>query len=122
MEPKTEQEYQKLLTEVIRKQIVILGPSITLAKARNVQGLTVADDGTVTSLNGNPQLLTQQLIEQFMELSGLIVKKTMEPLLTNYPGLTSSATNNAPKEVIPAPIADEHTDHAAPSQPDNKPT
>src|SRR5471030_1659445 len=91
MQPKSDQEYQKLLTEVIKKQIVILGPAITLAKARNVQGLTISDDGTVTALNGNPQLITQQLVEQFMELSGLIVKKTMEPLLANFPGLAVAA-------------------------------
>lgn len=89
MPPKTDGEYQKLLTEVIKKQIVILGPDITLAKARNVKGLTIADDGTVTQISGNPQELTQQLIEQFMELSGLIVKKTMEPLLASFPGLAA---------------------------------
>jgi hypothetical protein len=92
MQPKTDQDYQKLLTEVIRKQIVILGPAITLAKARNVQGLTVTDDGTVTAISGNPQAITQQLVDQFMELSGLIVKKTMEPLLGNSSLLTSSPT------------------------------
>lgn len=83
--PQTDGDHQKLLTEVIKKQIVILGPDITLAKARNVEGLTVSDDGTVTGLSGDPAVITQKLVEQFMELSGLIVKKTMEPLLANYP-------------------------------------
>jgi hypothetical protein len=105
MQPKTDQEYQKLLTEVIRKQIVILGPSITLAKARNVTGLTVSDDGTVTAINGNPQLITQQLVEQFMELSGLIVKKTMEPLLANYPELAGTPTVPTPPTIAPSPAA-----------------
>ena len=41
MQPQTDGDYQKLLTEVIKKQIVILGPDITLAKARNVKGLTL---------------------------------------------------------------------------------
>ena len=36
MQPNT--DYKKLLSEVIQKQMVILGPSIALAKARNVQG------------------------------------------------------------------------------------
>ncbi len=90
MQPRTDDEYQKLLSEVIKKQIVILGPDITLAKARNVAGLTVEDDGTVTHMAGNPQELTKKLIEEFMELSGLIVKKTMEPLLANYPEYAGS--------------------------------
>lgn len=81
MQPQSAQDYQNLLTEVIKKQIVILGPDITLSKARNVKGLTVLDDGTVTEVTGSPQEVTQALIDQFVQLSGLIVKKTMEPLL-----------------------------------------
>lgn len=77
-----QQDYKQLLSEVIKKQIVILGPDITLAKARNVQGLIVADDGTVTDISGEPQQITQKLIDQFVQLSGEIVKKTMEPLLS----------------------------------------
>src|SRR5258708_5714989 len=85
MQPQPGQDYKKLLTDVIKKQIVILGPGITLAKARNVKGLTVEDDGTVADMQGQPQELIQALIEQFVQLSGLIVKKTMEPLLSACP-------------------------------------
>ena len=46
MQPQTTDDYKKLLTQVIQKQMVILGPGITLSKARNVKGLTVSDDGT----------------------------------------------------------------------------
>lgn len=99
MQPQTETDYKKLLTEVIKKQIVILGPTITLAKARNVKGLTVADDGTVTQIDGQPQVLIQGLIDQFVQLSGLIVKKTMEPLLSAYPD-GSSSTQNLPQAPI----------------------
>jgi hypothetical protein len=99
MEPKSLGEHQKLLTDVIKKQIVILGPDITLAKARNVAGLTVADDGTVTAITGDPKAITQKLIDQFMELSGLIVKKTMEPLLA------SSVDGDTKKEVLDAVTA-----------------
>jgi hypothetical protein len=81
MSPTGNTDYKQLLTDVIKKQMVILGPNITLAKARNVSGLTVSDDGTVTDLKGDPQELIQALIDQFVALSGLIVKKTMEPLL-----------------------------------------
>ncbi len=85
MQPETQDDYKKLLTQVIQKQMVILGPTITLAKARNVKGLTVGDDGTVVNMVGQPQTLIQGLIDQFVQLSGLIVKKTMEPLLSVYP-------------------------------------
>ncbi|MEW6610690.1 MAG: hypothetical protein AB1352_03655 [Patescibacteria group bacterium] len=84
----TQTEYQNLLTELIKKQIVILGPDIAVMKARNVSGLTVANDGTVTQMSGDPTDLINQLIEQYVSLSGLIVKKAMEPLLSKYPSLT----------------------------------
>ncbi len=121
MPPKTDGEYQKLLTEVIKKQIIILGPDITLVKARNVKGLSIADDGTVTQISGNPQELTQQLIEQFMELSGLIVKKTMEPLLANFPdGLGAPSVQPAsPAQPPTPPLSAQPT---PPAQPTNQST
>jgi len=81
----TNTDYKTLITELIKKQIVVLGPYITLAKARNVKGLAIDDNGTVTQISGNPQEIIQNLIDQFVQLSGLIVKKTMEPLLAGYP-------------------------------------
>ena len=98
MQPNGNTDYKKLLTEVIQKQMVVLGPSITLAKARNVKGLTVADDGQVTAIQGAPQVLIQGLIDQFVQLSGLIVKKTMEPLLSVYPdGVPTPVLTPAPQ-------------------------
>jgi hypothetical protein len=84
MLPANQTDYKLLLTQVIQKQMVILGPTIALSKARNVKGLEVSDDGTVTQTQGQPQELIQGLIDQFVQLSGLIVKKTMEPLLSAY--------------------------------------
>lgn len=115
MDQHTENYYKQLLSDVIRKQIVILGPDITLAKARNVAGLVVGEDGTVTQIQGNPLEITQKLVNQFMELSGLIVKKTMEPLLnssamagTTLHTLEKQQTNQVTKPpsepASPAPI------------------
>ncbi len=101
MQPDAQQDYKKLLTDVIKKQIVILGPQITLAKARNVKGLTVADDGTVSDMQGSPQELIQALIDQFVQLSGEIVRKTMEPLLSAYPDGTKKLENVATPQIIP---------------------
>jgi len=102
MQPNNQpQDYKQLLTDVIKKQIVILGPQITLAKARNVKGLTISDDGTVTEMQGSPQELIQLLIDQFVQLSGLIVKKTMEPLLSGYPDGVKVSENAAGPQIIP---------------------
>ena len=84
MQEKNTTEYKQLLTAVIKKQIVILGPDITLAKAHNVPGLAVDSEGNVTNISGEPEIITQSLIDQFVQLSGLIVRKTMEPLLAYH--------------------------------------
>lgn len=81
------QDHKNLLTEIIQKQIVILGPDIALLKARNVPGLVVNDNGEVIEVKGNEQEVVQRLIEEYVNLSGLIVKKTMEPLLEKYPSI-----------------------------------
>ncbi|OIP57524.1 MAG: hypothetical protein COX79_02120 [Candidatus Levybacteria bacterium CG_4_10_14_0_2_um_filter_36_16] len=84
MQPQTT-DFKQLFTEIIHKQIVILGPDITIAKVKNVHGIEVDNTGQVTALTGDPQILLQALISQFVELSGLIVKKTMESILSAYP-------------------------------------
>jgi len=83
----TTDDFQNLFTELIKKQIVILGPDIAVLKARNVRGLTVSDDGTVAKIDGDPQELLNQLVNQYVELSGMIVKKAMEPLMAKYPSI-----------------------------------
>lgn len=82
MSDTTAQEVQKLLTDAIRKQMIILGPQITLLKTRNVHSLTITDDGAVVGINGNPQTAVTQFLEQFRDLSAPLVKKTMQPLLS----------------------------------------
>lgn len=87
MQPTTDTDYKQLFSQLIKKQILVLGPDITLAKVRNVTGLTVDINGDVQKIEGDPQLMLQSLINQFVELSGMIVKKTMESILTSYPGM-----------------------------------
>ena len=96
MLPTNDTDYKTIFTELIRKQMLVLGPDITLAKVKNVQGITVDNGGVVQSITGDPQQLLQQLINQFVELSGMIVKKTMESILTSYPGvLLGNASQSA---------------------------
>lgn len=86
------EDQKKVFSEVIKRQMAILGPDITFAKVRNVPGIQIDAVGNVTALNGDPQALLQQLINQFVELSGLIVKKTMESILSAN-GVQATAIN-----------------------------
>lgn len=98
--PQTKEDYKELLTEVIKKQIVVLGPDVAILKARNVEGLKISEEGDVNEISGDPQKVLQKLIDQYVALSGEIVKSTVEPLLAKYPALEvpslKPSSNNQP--------------------------
>ena len=93
MQPASDTDYNSLFSQLIKKQMLVLGPDITLAKVKNVIGITVDINGDVQKIEGDPQKLLQALINQFVELSGMIVKKTMESILTSYPGMMAMASS-----------------------------
>ena len=88
--------------------MALLGPNIALATARGVADITITDEGVVTSLSGDHQELTQKLVEQFMALSGLIVKKTLEPLLAGPGHSENSVKTSSVEQPSPAQIAVNH--------------
>ncbi len=103
MQPQTDGDYKKIFTELIKKQMIVLGPDITLAKVKNVQGIEINTSGEVTNINGDAQAILQLLINQFVELSGTIVKKTMESILTTYPGVMTISSNNLTPHISTGP-------------------
>lgn len=86
MEPSKE-DYKQMLTEIIQKQIVILGPQIAVLKARNVPGITISDDGKVTEVTGVEQVVLQKLIDEYVALSGEIVRNAVNSIFEKYPSI-----------------------------------
>ena len=78
-------EYGQMLTDLIQKQMVVLGPNIALDKARKVPGLKVSDDGTVLEVSGDPQMVLKGVANEYMQLSGQIAQMTLNSLLEKYP-------------------------------------
>ena len=87
MELNTNDNYKALLSEIIAKQSVILGPEISILKARNVPGLTINDAGQVIDIKGDGSAVLQQLVNTYVELSGLIVKNALGSIFEKYPGI-----------------------------------
>jgi hypothetical protein len=79
------EEYKKMLTDLIQKQMVVLGPNIALDKARKIVGLQVTDDGTVLDMDGDPQMVLKGVANEYMILSGQIAQMTLNTLLEKYP-------------------------------------
>ena len=79
------EDYKKMLTDLIQKQMVVLGPNIALDKARKIQGLSLNDDGTVKEVSGDPQMVLKGVANEYMALSGQIAQMTLNTLLEKYP-------------------------------------
>ena len=84
------EQYSLLISEIIKKQAVILGPEIAVLKARNVSGITIDNDGKVTVTGDNLRDILQSLVDQYVELSGQIVKNALGSIFAKYPDLNIS--------------------------------
>lgn len=82
------QQYIALINEIIEKQSIILGPDIALLKAKNVPGLDVSPEGKVLDVQGDAQEKLKGLVDQYVELSGLIVKNALGSIFAKYPTIT----------------------------------
>lgn len=82
-------DYINLINDILAKQSLILGPDIVMAKAQNVQGLKVSD-GKVVSIDGDPQVVLQKLVDEYIGLSGQIVKNVLNPVFEKYPSIKVS--------------------------------
>ena len=87
MAEQLEQQYKDLLSEIIAKQAIILGPDIAVLKARSVPGIQVTNDGKVSGIDGDPKKLIQQLVDKYVDLSGQIVKNALGSVFARYPGI-----------------------------------
>jgi hypothetical protein len=83
----SQNDYKEILTEIIQKQTVILGPQIAILKAKGVAGLSLTDDGKVLDIAGDPQVVLQKVIDQYVALSGEIVKNAVNSVFAKYPSL-----------------------------------
>lgn len=80
-------QYQQILTDLIKKQMVMLGPNVALAQARQVPGLLVSDEGVVTAISGNPQETLSAVAKKYLALSGQIAQMTLDSIIAKYPGV-----------------------------------
>ena len=81
------EDYKKMLSDLVQKQMVVLGPNIALDKARKVPGVLMNDDGTVKEISGDPQMVLKGVANEYMALSGQIAQMTLNILLEKYPSV-----------------------------------
>lgn len=86
-------EYKSVMSEIIAKQIIILGPDVAVMRARKVPEITLSDDwqGKVMDVKGDPDEVLNKLIDTYVELSGEIVTNALGTIFTKYPSIKRSA-------------------------------
>lgn len=82
-----QEQYISLISDIIAKQAVILGPDIALLKARAVPGLTIDTGGKVVGVSGDPQAVLKKLVDTYVELSGEIVRTALSSVFQKYPSI-----------------------------------
>lgn len=78
-------QYKNVISDLVKKQMVMLGPNVALGQARRVVGLTIDDGGNVTEISGDPQEVLSAVAKQYMSLSGAIAQMTLESVVAKYP-------------------------------------
>jgi hypothetical protein len=91
----SKEEFISLFNEIIQRQTVVLGPDIAVIIAKKVEGMKFSEEGKVVDFEGEPQELLQSLINGYVNLSGMIVRKTIEPLLAKHPSAAAKAVSTA---------------------------
>jgi len=77
------------MNDIISKQAVILGPDIAILKARNVEGISISNDGKITDISGDANTALQNLIDEYVSLSGQIVKTALGSVFEKHPDIKS---------------------------------
>ena len=81
------EQYKSLISDIIAKQAVILGPDMAVLKAKNVPELSVDPVGKVMAITGDPQVALKKIVDQYVELSGQIVKNALGSVFQKYPSI-----------------------------------
>ena len=76
-----------MLSELVKKQMVMLGPNISLDKARKVPGVVINDHGDIEQITGDPHVVLTGIANEYTLLSGEIAQTVFNSLLEKYPDI-----------------------------------
>lgn len=84
-----EQFYKKFITQFIKQQMVLLGPSLAVDTANRVEGLEVNARGQVLQIVGDSPSILQAMVEEFSRLSELMTTHFLHLLFAQYPQIAA---------------------------------
>ena len=102
MHPQNKTEYKKLLNDILDKQALIFGSTITLLRLKHVKGLTLDEHGQIGDFSDSIPTVVESLIEVFQELSPSVSKYAMAelfPIVESFSKLPKDQIN--PNQTTP---------------------
>ena len=75
--------YAELVEAAIRREMDILGDDQAVVMARDIDGLDVDDDGTVTGIDRSSMDVLEELVDAYVEVSGDIAAFVIARRLSN---------------------------------------
>lgn len=84
-----EQFYRKFITEFVKQQMILLGPSLAVDAANRAEGLEVNRRGQVTQIVGDYPTVLQAVIEEFSRLSPSLTMHFLHIHFAQYPQIAA---------------------------------
>lgn len=66
------QDYKAIISEYIKKQMIILGPVVAVEKARKLNMIKLKEDGNVTQINGDGEEIMTMVESEFEGMIGSV--------------------------------------------------
>lgn len=80
-------DYKKVISDIIKRQMEVVGPEIALAVARKVPAIKLAQDGEVLEIADDPKTVFEQIAEAYIAFSGEISKMILKSVMKSYPNV-----------------------------------
>ncbi len=85
-----EEQYKAVISEIIAKQSLILGPEMAIMRAKKIGEIIISPEGKVVEVKGDSSEALKKLIDVYVELSGQIVRNALTPIFVKYPEVKSN--------------------------------
>ena len=82
--PKT-QDYKAIISESIKKQMIILGPVVAVEKVRKLENIKVKDDGTVVEITGDGEEIMAMIESGYEGMIGSIAHTVLLRVIDKLP-------------------------------------
>ena len=82
------EDYKKAISDIIKKQMEIVGPVVALSVAQKATFVKVSPSGDVLEIIGDPKSALEQVAEAYIAFSGEISKMILKSVIKSHPDIT----------------------------------